>query len=216
MVAVPLGLMTAIYLHLYAGPRAARVLSAAVSCLAGVPTVVYGYFALNFVTPALARVWPGTEAFNGASASLVTGADDPPGRRRPLPSCPRVRASLPAGRRTGTGCIPGAGGRQDSASGGAAGHTGRRVAGSGPRSRRNHDRLDGRRESCAADHGTPLEGIRTLTAFIVQTAPAGSPPGGLEYRALFVVGTFLFVGTYAMHAAGRAFLARPLEQEVQH
>ena len=73
VVAFPLGLLTAVYLQYYAGRRIAGVLTAAMTVLTAVPTVVYGYVALNFVTPALRRVWPGIEAFNGLSACLVVG-----------------------------------------------------------------------------------------------------------------------------------------------
>lgn len=75
LVALPLGLAIAIYLSEYATPRARKVLKPALEVLAGVPTVVYGYFALNFVTPILRNIL-GREVvdlFNMASAGLVIG-----------------------------------------------------------------------------------------------------------------------------------------------
>ncbi len=71
-VAVPLGLSSAIYLSEYAKPKIAAVLRPAVELLAGVPTVVYGYFALLFVTPVLRSVFP-LEVFNALSAGLMMG-----------------------------------------------------------------------------------------------------------------------------------------------
>jgi phosphate transport system permease protein len=73
-VALPVGLLTAIYLSEYASPRRRAVLKPMLEVLAGVPTVVYGYFALVYVTPLLDRI-PGLElgTFNALSASLVMG-----------------------------------------------------------------------------------------------------------------------------------------------
>lgn len=75
LVALPVGLAIAIYLSEYAGPRARRVLKPVLEILAGVPTVVYGYFALNFVTPILRNVIGRdvVDLFNMASAGLVIG-----------------------------------------------------------------------------------------------------------------------------------------------
>jgi len=73
-VALPIGLLTAIYLSEYAGERRRAILKPLLEVLAGVPTVVYGYFALVYVTPFLDKI-PGVElgAFNALSASLVMG-----------------------------------------------------------------------------------------------------------------------------------------------
>ena len=71
-VAVPLGLASAIYLSEYASPKVATILRPAVELLAGVPTVVYGYFALLFVTPVLRNIIP-LEIFNALSAGLMMG-----------------------------------------------------------------------------------------------------------------------------------------------
>jgi len=73
-VSLPIGTLTAIYLSEYAGERRRAVLKPLLEILAGVPTVVYGYFALVYVTPALDAI-PGLElgSFNALSASLVMG-----------------------------------------------------------------------------------------------------------------------------------------------
>jgi phosphate transport system permease protein len=73
-VALPVGLLTAVYLSEYASPRRRAVLKPLLEVLAGIPTVVYGYFALVYVTPFLDAI-PGLDlgTFNALSASLVMG-----------------------------------------------------------------------------------------------------------------------------------------------
>ena len=73
-VTIPIGTLTAIYLSEYADPRTRSVLKPMLEILAGVPTVVYGYFALVYVTPALrATLFPSISTFNALSASLMVG-----------------------------------------------------------------------------------------------------------------------------------------------
>jgi len=72
MVALPIGLLTAIYLSEYASERRRAYLKPALEVLAGVPTVVYGYFALVYVTPALDTFLP-LSTFNALSASIMVG-----------------------------------------------------------------------------------------------------------------------------------------------
>ena len=75
LVAVPLGLLAAIYLSEYARPGVRKVFKPVLEVLAGIPTVVYGFFALSFLTPVLRAIWPGDgpELFNGLAAGLVMG-----------------------------------------------------------------------------------------------------------------------------------------------
>jgi len=73
VVSLPLGVATAIYLSEYATPRARSVLKPALEVLAGVPTVVYGFFAVVYITPALKTIIPGLGTFNMLSASIVVG-----------------------------------------------------------------------------------------------------------------------------------------------
>jgi phosphate transport system permease protein len=74
-VALPLGLSVAIYLSEYASPKARRTLKPILEVLAGVPTVVYGFFALTFMTPLLRAIFgkDTVEIYNTASAGLVIG-----------------------------------------------------------------------------------------------------------------------------------------------
>lgn len=75
LVALPIGLMIAIYLSEYASPRARDILKPVLEVLAGVPTVVYGYFALTFMTPLLRSIFGQNtiEIYNTASAGIVIG-----------------------------------------------------------------------------------------------------------------------------------------------
>ncbi|ELZ82604.1 putative phosphate ABC transporter permease [Haloferax elongans ATCC BAA-1513] len=73
IIALPLGVATAIYLSEYASPQARSLLKPALEILAGVPTVVYGFFALIYITPALRVVFPDIGTFNMLSASIVVG-----------------------------------------------------------------------------------------------------------------------------------------------
>ncbi|MFW6061315.1 MAG: phosphate ABC transporter permease subunit PstC [Planctomycetota bacterium] len=72
-IALPLGVAAAVYLSEYASPRVRGVLKPVLEVLAGVPTVVYGYFALVYITPALKEFVPGLSTFNALSASIVVG-----------------------------------------------------------------------------------------------------------------------------------------------
>ena len=73
VIALPLGVATAIYLSEYATPRLRSILKPALEILAGIPTVVYGFFALIYITPALDTVIPDLGFFNMLSASIVVG-----------------------------------------------------------------------------------------------------------------------------------------------
>ncbi|WP_462422273.1 phosphate ABC transporter permease subunit PstC [Salinicoccus sp. Marseille-QA3877] len=71
--AVPIGLGAAIYLSEYASDRARKIIKPILEVLAGIPTVVYGFFAINFVTPVLQSLYSGISLYNAVSAGLVVG-----------------------------------------------------------------------------------------------------------------------------------------------
>jgi len=73
VVAVPLGLGSAIYLSEYAPERLRRVVKPVLEILAGMPTIVLGFFALDAVTPALQMVFPGLGLYNALAAGIVVG-----------------------------------------------------------------------------------------------------------------------------------------------
>lgn len=73
IVAVPIGLSSAIYLSEYATDRTRRIIKPILEVLAGIPTIVYGFFALTFVTPILQKLIPSLEIFNALSPGIVMG-----------------------------------------------------------------------------------------------------------------------------------------------
>ena len=72
-IALPLGLMSAIYLSEYAPDKVRQVIKPVLEVLAGIPTVVYGYFALLFISPILQSISDSVKVFNAASAAIVMG-----------------------------------------------------------------------------------------------------------------------------------------------
>lgn len=73
LVAVPIGLTSAIYLSEYASDRARRIIKPVLEVLAGIPTIVYGFFALTFVTPILKQIIPDLGVYNALSPGIVIG-----------------------------------------------------------------------------------------------------------------------------------------------
>lgn len=73
LVAVPIGIASAVYLSEYATENTRKIIKPILEVLAGIPTIVYGYFALTFVTPILRSFIPGLEIFNALSPGIVIG-----------------------------------------------------------------------------------------------------------------------------------------------
>jgi phosphate transport system permease protein len=73
LISIPVGVATAIYLSEFASSRVRGIVKPLLEVLAGIPTVVYGYFALVYITPALGSLFPGISTFNALSASVVVG-----------------------------------------------------------------------------------------------------------------------------------------------
>ena len=73
LIALPLGLTTAIYLSEFAAPTTRSFIKPTLEILAGIPTIVYGYFALTFITPLLKHIFPSIEIFNALSGAIVVG-----------------------------------------------------------------------------------------------------------------------------------------------
>ncbi|RIL70558.1 phosphate ABC transporter permease subunit PstC [Staphylococcus devriesei] len=73
IVAVPIGLGAAIYLSEYASDKARRIIKPILEILAGIPTIVFGFFALTFVTPIIRTIIPGLDSFNSISPGIVVG-----------------------------------------------------------------------------------------------------------------------------------------------
>jgi phosphate transport system permease protein len=207
LVAVPGGLLTAVFLSEYAGSRIRSFLRPTLEILAGIPTVVYGYFALTFVTPLLQGVIPGVGAFSALSASLVLGIMILP--TVAAMSEDAIRSVAPALREAAYGLgatrvevitrvvLPGgASGILASLILGLSRAFGETMvvtlaAGNSPRLTLN-----------------PLEAVQTLSAYILQAGQGNIAPDTLDYRTLFAVGTVLFVITMSMNLASQWVLSR--------
>ncbi len=198
LVAVPAGLTGALYLSEYASPQVRRVAKPALELLAGVPTVVYGYFALLVVTPWL-RTWiPGLAGFNALAPGLVMGlmilplvaslSDD---------ACTAVPRSL----REGAFALGAT--RWQAARGVVlpAALSGISAAVVLAISRAIGETMivaiaAGQQPRLTAN---PLVPIETMTTYIVQVSLGDVPTGTLEYRTIFAVGMLLFVGTFTLN-----------------
>lgn len=207
LVALPLGLLSAICLSEYAQPRVRKILKPILEILAGVPTVVYGYFALLTVTPFLQTFIPKLQGFNALSAGLVLGIMITPMvaslSEDALYSVPR---SLKDGayalgatkRETVTSVVlPAAlSGIVSSlilAISRAVGETMivTLAAGANPTLGFN-----------------PFVPVMTMTAFIVQITAGDAPHGTIEYKTLYAVGTTLFLMTLALNLFSFWFVRR--------
>jgi phosphate transport system permease protein len=201
LVAVPMGLLTAIFLSEYASERLRSTLKPILEVLAGIPTVVYGYFALTYVTPLLRLVFPDIIVFNALSAGLVMGI-----MIIPMVSSLSEDAmiAVPKSLREGAYAL----GSQKhevalkivfpSALSGiiasvilaisrAIGETMivSIAAGSTPRFTLN-----------------PLESIQTMTGYITQISLGEAPFGSIEYNTIFAVGLTLFVMVVIVNTLG--------------
>ena len=198
VVALPLGLLAAIYLSELASERARRVLKPALEVLAGVPTIVFGFFALVLVTPVLQSFVPNLAGFNSLSAGLVMGIMLIPMisslSEDALYAVPRSlrEASLALGaarlptilRVVVPSALSGIGASVILALSRAVGETMIVAIAAGQQPRLTLD---------------PRVPIETMTAYIVQVSMGDTPAGSLEYRTIFVVGAALFVITFFMN-----------------
>jgi len=198
VVALPMGLLAAVYLSEYAPSGLRRVIKPVLELLAGVPTVVYGYFALTFVTPLLQQVFPTLSGFNALSPGLVMGL-----MILPLVSSLSEDAmrAVPRGLREGSYAL-GATRMQTAlkvvvpaafsgitaafilATSRAIGETMIVAIAAGQQPRLT---------------GNPLVPIETMTAYIVQVSLGDTPQGTIEYRTIFAVGMLLFLMTFGLN-----------------
>lgn len=197
-VAVPTGLLSAIYLSEYAPDRLRRVVKPVLEILAGVPTVVYGYFALTFVTPWLQQWLPGLAGFNALSPGIVMGL-----MILPLVSSLSEDAmqAVPRGLREGAYAL-GATRMQTAVQVVVpAAFSGITAAVILAASRAIGETMivaiaAGQQPRFTANPFVPIE---TMTAYIVQVSLGDTPQGTLEYRTIFAVGMLLFLMTFALN-----------------
>ena len=198
IVALPAGLLIAIYLAEYAPSHVRRVVRPILELLAGVPTVVYGYFALLFVTPLLQRFVPGLAGFNALSPGIVMGI-----MILPLVSSLSEDAlrSVPNGLREGAYALGAT--RMETALRVVvpAAFSGISAATVLAASRAIGETMivaiaAGQQPRLTLDPRVPVE---TMTAYIVQVSLGDTPAGTLEYRTIFAVGMLLFTSTFVLN-----------------
>jgi phosphate transport system permease protein len=198
LVALPMGLLSATYLSEYAPTGVRRAVKPVLEILAGVPTVVYGYFALLFVTPMLQQFIPGLAGFNALGPGIVMGI-----MILPLVSSLSEDAmqGVPRGLREGAYAL-GATRMQTSLSVVLpAAFSGITAAFILAASRAIGETMivaiaAGQQPRLTANPFVPVE---TMTAYIVQVSLGDTPQGTLEYRTIFAVGMLLFLGTFALN-----------------
>jgi phosphate transport system permease protein len=212
VVALPMGLLSAVYLSEYARPSFRRIVKPTLEILAGVPTVVYGYFALMFVTPILQQWLPGLAGFNALSPGIVMGI-----MILPLVSSLSEDAmrAVPQGLREGAYAL-----------GATRMQTALRVvipaAFSGITAAfiLAASRAIGETMIVAIAAGqqprltlNPFVPVETMTAYIVQVSLGDTPQGTLEYQTIFAVGMLLFVMTFGLNLVS-TWLRERFRQEV--
>jgi phosphate transport system permease protein len=202
VVCLPFGLGAAIYLSEYATARARNYLKPLLEVLAGIPTVVYGFFALTFVTPLLQDIWflPGQppQVFNALSAGLVMGI-------MILPTVASVSedamSAVPQGLRDGAYGL-----------GASKMQVATRVVVPAALSGIVASFVLGISRAVGetmivliAAGGTPnlsfnpVEAMQTMTAFIAAAGLGDQPTGSIGYQTIFAVGSALFVATLVMN-----------------
>ncbi|HEX2044443.1 MAG TPA: phosphate ABC transporter permease subunit PstC, partial [Gaiellaceae bacterium] len=198
VVCLPLGLGAAVYLSEYARPRTRRALKPALELLAGIPTVVFGFFALTFFTPLLQELGTGVSVFNVLSAGLVMGV-------MLIPTVASVSedamSAVPQELRDGAyglgatrlqvstrivvpAAVSGIVASYVLAVSRAVGETMIVLIAGGLLAQVVFD---------------PREPAETMTAFIAATGQGDVPTGSIEYKTIFAVGLTLFVVTFGMN-----------------
>lgn len=206
-VAVPMGSLIAIYLSEYSSSGTREVIKPALELLSAVPTVVYGYFALLFVTPALQKLWPELPGFNMLSAGLVIGIMIVPyvssvseDAMRAVPLHLREGAFALGATRMQTALrvvFPSA----------LSGITAAYILGI--------SRAIGETMVVAIAAGmqptltwNPLEPAATMTAYIVQVSLGDLPHGSVGYQTIFATGLTLLLITLGFNVAGHVLKKR--------
>jgi phosphate transport system permease protein len=206
-VAVPMGSLIAIYLSEYASTGTREVIKPALELLSAVPTVVYGYFALLFVTPALQKLWPELPGFNMLSAGLVIGIMIVPyvssvseDAMRAVPLHLREGAFALGATRMQTALrvvFPSA----------LSGITAAYILGI--------SRAIGETMVVAIAAGmqptltwNPLEPAATMTAYIVQVSLGDLPHGSVGYQTIFATGLTLLLITLVFNIVGHVLKKR--------
>ncbi|MCL9812744.1 phosphate ABC transporter permease subunit PstC [Natranaeroarchaeum aerophilus] len=211
VVALPVGTATAIYLSEYASARVRSIIKPTLEVLAGIPTIVYGFFALSFITPLIQRVFPQTGTFNAASAAIVVGIMIIP----MVSSLSEDAMSAVPDELRNAGYGLGATKFEVS--------TGIVVPSAMSGILASYilaiSRAIGETMAVALAAGitpqitaNPLEPIQTMTSYMVNVGMGDVSVGSVGYQSLFAVGMTLFVMTLAMNMLSLAIKARYREE----
>jgi phosphate transport system permease protein len=208
VVAFPLGLGTAIYLSEFASARVRKIVKPTLEVLAGIPTVVFGYFALLFVTPSLLQhLIPGVKVFNGLSAGVVVGimilplvASISEDAMRAVPMNLREAAF-------GLGSTKRVVARKVVVPAALSGIGAAFILGL---SRAVGETMivaiaAGQQPNLSADPRQPME---TMTTYIVKTSLGDTPAGTIAYKTIFALGATLFVMTLVLNVFSQRFIRR--------
>ncbi|MGH2757864.1 MAG: phosphate ABC transporter permease subunit PstC [Actinomycetota bacterium] len=207
-IATPLGIATAVYLSEYAPERVRRIIKPALEILAGIPTVVFGYFALTFITPNLLRqISEGCGIFNWASAAIVVGLFILPTVASLSEDAMRA---VPRSLREGA---YGLGANKLSVSfrvvlpAALSGVVASLILGI--------SRAVGETMAVTIAAGatpqialSPCESVQTMTAYIVQVAGGEASTGSVQYGSIFALGSTLFLMTLALNYVSMKLVAR--------
>jgi phosphate transport system permease protein len=207
VIAIPLGLASAIYLSEYANDRVRTWIKPVLELLAGIPTVVYGYFALTFVTPQLHKVIPGIQVFNALSAAIVVGI-------MILPTIATLSdnalRAVPVSLRQAAYAVGATSYEVTTSIVVPAGLSGVMASFLLAISRAIGETMA---VSLAAGQ-TPnlnlgmLGSIETMTAYIVQISLGDTPSGSIAYQTLFAVAALLFFITLMINVISQWILGR--------
>jgi len=211
LLAIPIGLATAIYLSEYASPLVREIVKPMLEVLAGIPSVVYGYLAVVFVSPLVRDTIPSADLFNAANACIVVGIMILP---MIVSLSEDVLQSVPRSLREGAYALGATkldvtlGVILPAAMSGVIASCLLAIA-----------RAVGETMAVTLAAGAtpnltlnPFEGIQTMTAYIVQVSQGDTPAGTLEYRTIFAVGLALFISTLVLNVFARWILLRVEEQ----
>ena len=208
VVAIPIGLMSAIFLSEYASPRARSFLKPTLELLAGIPTIVYGYFALTFITPVLLKpLVPNVGVYNALSAALAVGIMVVPlvaslseDALQAVPRALREGGYALGGTRMevalkvlAPAALSGIVASFILAISRAIGETMIVTLAAGSKPQLTLD---------------PREAVQAMTGYIVQVLSGDVVAGSTVYRSLFAVGLLLFAMTLLMNIISRALVAR--------
>ncbi|EMS74130.1 phosphate ABC transporter permease subunit PstC [Ruminiclostridium cellobioparum] len=198
VISIPVGLFTAIYLSEYANKKVRKVIKPILEVLAGIPSIVFGYFALTAITPFLKGIIPQTEIFNALSASIAVGVMTIPlvsslseDALRAVPDSLRQGALALGSTKMETSlkvvvpaAISGISASFVLAVSRAIGETMIVTIAAGARPNLTFN---------------PLQSVQTMTSFIVQASQGDNPHGTVGYYSLFAVGLLLFLITLGLN-----------------